>query len=133
MTEIVATIEKSASGYAAFIEELPGIAVVGETVEEVKESLKLALSMHLKGMEEDGEDIPECLVNNELVYKMDIESFFKWMSGVVSQTGLARLINLNRSLVAQYASGDKTPSPDQRKKIEHGLHKLGEDLLAIRF
>lgn len=132
--EVVGIIERSESGYAAFIEELPGVAVTGGTVDEVKDSLMVALKMQLEGMIEDSETIPDNLSGNyELVYRMDVESFFKWMGSVVSQTGLARLVSLNRSLVAQYATGDKVPSPEQRKKIEDGLHKLGEELLAIRF
>lgn len=132
--QVLATIERSETGYGAFIDEVPGVAVTGDTIEEIKESLALALKMQVEGMIEDGEAVPEKLRGEyELSFKMDVESFFKWMGSVVQQTGLAKLVRLNRSLVAQYASGTKYPSASQRKKLENGIHKLGEELLSIRF
>lgn len=132
--KLLATVEKSESGYGAFIEKVPGVAAVGSSIDEVKESLQVALQMHVEGMLEDGESLPEALQEvYELAIKMDIESFFQWMGSVIPQSGLARACKMNRSLVAQYASGLKKPSPAQLKKLEEGIHQIGRDLLSVQF
>lgn len=64
-------IEKSSTGYCAFIEELDGVAVSAKTIEGVKRDLEKALAMHIKGLKEDGE-LPEFLQdpkNLEITYK----------------------------------------------------------------
>ena len=40
--------------------DLPGVAVGGyDDAEQARESLRIAMEMHLKGMREDGIEIPE--------------------------------------------------------------------------
>ncbi len=63
---------------------------------------------------------------------MDIESLFEWFSGVLTKSGISRLTGMNQSLVSQYASGIKTPSNKQSKKIERALHDFGKELLEIK-
>ena len=41
---------------------------------------------------------------------------------------VARLIGINKSLLAQYIYGVKVPSKDRMKKIKSALHQLGLDL-----
>lgn len=51
-------IERSGTGYGAYAPDLPGVGVVGETVEEVKVLIREAIELHLDGLREDGEPIP---------------------------------------------------------------------------
>lgn len=52
-------IEKGPASYGASVPDLPGCVAVGESVEEVKALIKEAIELHLEGMREDGETIPE--------------------------------------------------------------------------
>jgi len=54
-------IERGEDGkYGAYAPDLPGCAVVGyDSPEQAKESIGLAVEMHVQGMMEDGLAIPE--------------------------------------------------------------------------
>lgn len=45
---------------------------------------------------------------------------------------IAQKLGINRSLMAQYASGNKFPSPERALEIEEAIHDLGRDLLQLR-
>jgi predicted RNase H-like HicB family nuclease len=51
-------IEKSGTGYGAFVPDLPGCVAMGETVQETEKLIKEAIEFHLEGMKEDGVEIP---------------------------------------------------------------------------
>lgn len=51
-------IEKSATGFGAFVPDLPGCVAVGETEDEVRRLIREAIEFHLDGLREDGEPIP---------------------------------------------------------------------------
>jgi predicted RNase H-like HicB family nuclease len=51
-------IEKSNTGYGAFVPDLPGCVAVGETIQETERLIKEAIEFHLEGFKEDGVDIP---------------------------------------------------------------------------
>lgn len=51
--------EKTGTGYSANVPDLPGCVAAGDTMEETAELMRRAIQMHLAGMREDGEPIPE--------------------------------------------------------------------------
>lgn len=51
-------IEKSETGYGAYVPDLPGCIAVGETIEETESLIREALEFHLEGMRADGTHIP---------------------------------------------------------------------------
>jgi len=51
-------IEKSETGYGAYVPDLPGCVAVGETIAETEKLIKEAVEFHLEGLREDGIDIP---------------------------------------------------------------------------
>lgn len=51
-------IEKSDTGYGAYVPDLPGCIALGETLEETEKLIKEAVELHLEGMREDGLTIP---------------------------------------------------------------------------
>ncbi|CAN5862496.1 MAG: type II toxin-antitoxin system HicB family antitoxin [Gemmatimonadetes bacterium] len=51
-------IERSETGFGAFVPDLPGCVAVGETEEEVRQLIREAIEFHLDGLREDGEPIP---------------------------------------------------------------------------
>ncbi len=52
-------IERSESGYGAYVPDLPGCIAVGSTVKETESLIKEAVEFHLEGLRSDGEPIPE--------------------------------------------------------------------------
>ena len=52
-------IEAGPDSYGAYVPDLPGCIAAAETREEVVQLIQEALPIHLEGMREDGESIPE--------------------------------------------------------------------------
>lgn len=51
-------IEQSATGFGAYVPDLPGCVAVGETEEEVRQLIREAIEFHIDGLEEDGQPVP---------------------------------------------------------------------------
>ena len=51
--------EKGPTSWAAYVPDLPGCVAVGETQQEVRSLIEEAIEVHLRGMREDGDSIPE--------------------------------------------------------------------------
>jgi predicted RNase H-like HicB family nuclease len=52
-------IEKSDTGFGAYVPDLPGCIAAGESVEETERLIREAIEFHLEGMREDGVPLPE--------------------------------------------------------------------------
>jgi predicted RNase H-like HicB family nuclease len=52
-------IEKTGTGFGAYVPDLPGCVSTGRTVEEPERNIREAIEFHLDGMREDGSPIPE--------------------------------------------------------------------------
>ena len=61
--------EKTATGYSAHVPDLPGCVAAGDTLEETEQLMREAIEMHLQGMREDGDPIPEptCIAGHVIV------------------------------------------------------------------
>ncbi len=59
-------IETGPNNLSAFVPDLPGCVAVGDTTEEVMQSIREAIEFHLEGMAKDGDPIPEptCIAIN---------------------------------------------------------------------
>lgn len=55
----VVIYEPTSTGYSAHVPDLPGCIAAGATLQETKELMRGAIEMHLEGMREDGDPIPE--------------------------------------------------------------------------
>ena len=56
-----AIVERSTTGYSAYVPDVPGCIAAGETFEETTKMMQEALRYHLEWMREDGDDIPESI------------------------------------------------------------------------
>jgi predicted RNase H-like HicB family nuclease len=52
-------IEKADGNFSAYVPDLPGWVSTGATLGEVKENIREAIDLHLEGLREDGDPIPE--------------------------------------------------------------------------
>jgi predicted RNase H-like HicB family nuclease len=51
--------EKGEDSVGAYVPDLPGCVAVGDTQEEAEELIRGAIDLHIRGMREDGLEIPE--------------------------------------------------------------------------
>jgi predicted RNase H-like HicB family nuclease len=59
MKSYAVVIEKTGTGFGAYVPDLPGCVSTGRTIEETELNIREAIEFHLEGMREDGEPIPE--------------------------------------------------------------------------
>jgi predicted RNase H-like HicB family nuclease len=52
-------LEPTGTGYSAHVPDLSGCIAAGDTLEETVQLMREAIRIHLKGLSEDGEPIPE--------------------------------------------------------------------------
>ena len=134
MNQISVVLEKTNTGYSAYSPDVPGCIATGKTVNLVKKEFAEALEFHIKGITEDGDPLPDALQGEYMLsFKTDIQTFFAWMNGVMTKTGVANIAGLNRDLVNHYANGRRKPSQKQLIKIETALQDFGREMSQIRF
>lgn len=51
--------EQTDTGYSAYVPDLPGCIAAGATLRETEDLMRGAIEMHLAGLREDGDPIPE--------------------------------------------------------------------------
>ena len=51
-------IEHGEDSFGAYVPELPGVGVVGESVEEVERLVREAIGLHLESLRAHGEPVP---------------------------------------------------------------------------
>ena len=56
--------EKCENSYSAYVPDLPGCIAVGNTVEEVRESIAEAIELHIEALREAGYTVPDPSVQN---------------------------------------------------------------------
>jgi predicted RNase H-like HicB family nuclease len=60
-------IEKSASGFGAYVPDLPGCIAAGATRTETLKLIRGAIDFHIDGLRESGERVPTATSTSELV------------------------------------------------------------------
>lgn len=58
MNEYLVVVERSDGNFAAYLPDLPGCVVTGDTREETLTLMREAIELHLMGLREDGIPIP---------------------------------------------------------------------------
>jgi predicted RNase H-like HicB family nuclease len=65
--KILVVIEQADTGYGAYAPDLPGCVATGSTRQETLELMRGALEMHIRGLREDGEQLPTALSSAEVL------------------------------------------------------------------
>lgn len=58
MSEYLVVIENEGETWGAYVPDLPGVGVAGDSREEVEELIRKAIELHLEGLREAGDPIP---------------------------------------------------------------------------
>ena len=134
MGTVNVVVEKTGTGYSAYMPDVPGVVSVGDTFNELRKNVEDAITLYLEASNEFGDKIPDILSEEyQLAFRFDIQTFMEWLSKVMSQKGLSDIAGMNESLISQYANGFKSPGPKQLKRMESALHRFADDLYAISF
>jgi predicted RNase H-like HicB family nuclease len=59
MKKYAVVIERGPNNLSAYVPDLLGCITTGKTVERIQHNIREAIELHLAGMAEDGEPIPE--------------------------------------------------------------------------
>lgn len=125
-------VEKASDGFTAYVPELPGCVTFGNSLDEIKENIREAITLQLEGMKEDGEEVPFNLQEDfNIELKLDVAQVFNLYQSINS-TGFAKRIGMNQSLLSQYVNGIKKPSEKQARRILEGVVNFGRELSHIQ-
>ena len=129
-----ALIELGEDGsYGIFTPDLKNTIIGnGDSVTEAKADFEEGIKEMKASFLERGLPLPDELVDLEFVFKYDIPSFFNYYS-MLNASGFARFIGMNPTLLLQYKLGRAYISEKQMKRIENGIHKLGNMLTDVKF
>jgi len=134
MKTIIMVAEKADTGYSAYLEGIDGIITVGDNLTELRINMQESIDVFVDACKEFNEEIPEELRGEySLKLKLDLETFFEWLTKAMTQKGLSQIAGMNESLISQYSTGVKKPGQKQLKRIETALHQFADDLQAISF
>jgi predicted RNase H-like HicB family nuclease len=136
MKTIIAVTEKASDGgYGIYCPDLKGVALYGYglTEEEARQNLEENLSEIREHYEAENATVPESIAGDVTFdYRYDFSGFFEAYP-LFNVSELAARIGINPSLMRKYKQGIAFASGRQRKKIEAGIHTLGEQLSVVRF
>lgn len=120
---------------ASLGENVPGsVVLTAKTYEELLREVPETLRYHVEGMLEDGDEVPQWLVEGDYEFEYELENVSTVLHAYepfVSLAAISRASGINQHLLSHYASGLKRPRPQQRKRIVDGIHKIGRELLAV--
>jgi predicted RNase H-like HicB family nuclease len=63
----LAAIESAEGNCSAFVPDLAGCVATGKTPADTKEAIREAVAMHVRGLREDGREIPEASASAERI------------------------------------------------------------------
>ena len=104
---------------------------VGSTETEVVQNMRSQISDFLAN---EGKDLPQWhdVVPDDIVLNIeyDLTALFE-VFNAIKISSIAELAGINKGLMRQYASGVKSASAQQAKKVETAIRQLGERLMNV--
>lgn len=80
MNVVHVTVEKTSTGFSAYIPEVDGIVTAASSFNELRDNMYEAIGLFLETANEYGDEVPEILQNNfTLEFKFDIQTFMGWI------------------------------------------------------
>lgn len=120
---------------ASLSDNAPGsIVVTAKNIIELKREVAETLKFHIEGMQADGDEVPQWLVEGNYEFDYDYLSaaaLIKACEPYASLAALSRATGINQRQLSHYANGIRHPRPEQRKRIVEGMHKIGMELLSV--
>ena len=109
------------------------VVATSKSYEGLMIELSEAVREHVQGLLQDGEQLPQWLVDNE--YEFDVElgvaAMLRKCEQYTSLAAISRASGINQQQLSHYASGLRVPRVEQRKRIVDGLHRIGKEFLEV--
>jgi len=128
-------VERADDGtYWGTTQNIPGVVTAyGNSLEELKESLKVAFGDYLEVAEEEKENwVKDVKKIKDWDYQMDLQAFF-FLIPEVKISAIGKKAKINESLMRQYVTGKASASEERVKRIEKAIHELGKELQSVSF
>jgi hypothetical protein len=122
LKKIEIVIEPTRTGYSAYALKYP-VYTTGKSFLRLRSNIIKAFRLYF------GDDR---VTGKHLKLKLDLPQFFAFYK-VINAKALSERIGMHQSLLAQYISGNKKPSPDQTRRILGGIREVGRELSDIEF
>ena len=136
MEKIQVKIGWSGKNYSCIADNkaLNGIVVVtNKTLDGLKKDFIESLQFHIEGCLQDGDILPEWITSGqyELNYILETSALIHSLDGILTRSAIARVSGINEKQIGHYASGHRTPRPQQRIKIINGIHAISRELASV--
>lgn len=132
MEKVIVDIYYTGNNFCAHAPILPGCVSTAATLADMKKNIKEAIEFHIDTSMENNDPIPDVFKGEyELEFIISTEALLNAYSDIFTKAALSRITGINERQLWHYASGMRKPRPAQRKRIEDGLHRLGNELLSI--
>lgn len=111
----------------------PGVGAIlctNKTLEGFKSDFEESLRFHVEGMAEDGDDIPQWLLdgNYEIVYELSVSALLRQAERYTTMAALSRETGISQRVLSHYANAYRIPRPEQKRRIVAGVEAIGERL-----
>ena len=133
MEKVDVMVRPNQDGWWAEITSLPGCFSAGDNLDHLKKNIAEAIDLHIEGLLEGDEKISEDLIlgKYELELHINLQDLFEYFPLTI--TGVAKRAGMNRTLLNQYAKGEKTISENQALRITEAIQKIGSELSELQF
>ncbi|MDR2679658.1 MAG: CopG family transcriptional regulator [Tannerella sp.] len=136
MEKVKATISWCEKNYCATSvgDIINGVVLsTNKTLEGVKRSFAEAFRFHIEGCIKDNDRLSDDIRtgNYEIEFMMDTSALLHSLDGVLTRSAIARATGINERQLGHYASGIRTPRPQQRERIINGIHAISRELVAV--
>ena len=115
-------------------EGVGAILCTNKTVEGLKQDFEESLRFHVEAMKEDGEELPEWLIDGDysIDYTLSAAAMLREAERFTTMASISRATGINQKLLSHYANALKIPRTAQRQRIVDGLHAIGRQFLAVQ-
>jgi hypothetical protein len=123
MKKIKVKVEKTATGFSAYAEKYDAFTT-GKTIVDLTVNMVDSLNLYFKEAK-----IKQKVSAANINFELEVTSVFDVFP--INVKALADRIGMNYTLLSQYATGRKTPSPKQTEKIVEGIQEVGRELAEL--
>jgi len=116
-----------------FSRPLEVFPLLKNATESERENFKIGIFKDDIRWEDLDEDIHINSFFSDIEPKQNSIGDFFSMHPQINVSSFAKQIGINKSLMAKYIYGIKTPSEKRKKEIQSGLHKLATELSCVEF
>lgn len=135
MKKIKVTIEWAGNNYSAGVGGINGaVFSTGKTLEAVKKNFAEAFSFHVNGSIDDGDKLPEYIVNENFEFKFELgaSTMLHLADGLITRTAISKATGINEKQLSHYLTGHRIARQAQNKKIAAGIIQISKQIDELK-